>query len=192
MSDHSRWEDRYRRDHDTLPPPSAFLRGHIDALPVGRALDVACGGGRHAIFLARRGFAVDTIDVAYAGLVQVQRIARAERLPITLVQADLETFPLARGRYSLVVNSRYLQRSLWPGLKTALRPGGVLLFETFLIDQQTIGHPKNPAFLLAPNELRRAFADFEILHYEEGLARDDGDPAYLARLLARRPRVRHA
>jgi len=170
-----------------MPSPSALLARHIDALPVGRALDVACGSGRHAVLLARRGFVVDAVDVAHSALVHLQSMARAERLRMNPIQADLETFALPHDRYALVVNIRYLQRSLFAQLKSALQPRGVIVFETFLRGQESLGHPRNPAYLLAPGELRSAFADFDVLAYEEGLITDDGDPAYLARLLARRP-----
>ena len=89
-------------------------------------------------------------------------------------------------RYDAVINIRYLQRSLFEPLRHALRPGGLLLFETYLIDQQRLGHPRNPAFLLQPNELRTAFSACEILAYQEGLVQTGAESAYLARLLARR------
>lgn len=183
------WEVRYAERCPSEPAraPSSFLQRHLAELPRGRALDVACGDGRHALVLARRGFTVDAIDLAATALRRLRAVALSERLAVHPVQADLENFPLPAGAYAVVLNIRYLQRSLWPAFKKGLCAGGVLLFETFLRDQRRVGHPRNPAFLLEPGELASAFADLEILHYEEGLLSTESEPAFLARLLARRP-----
>jgi len=187
-TDRQRWEAKYQtKAADAIRPPSGFLVEHLDQLPRGRALDVACGDGRHAIHLARHGYAVDAIDIALSGLRRAREVLRRERLSVNLIQADLEDCPLPRDRYSVVINIRYLQRNLLPALKHALRDGGVIVFETFLADQASISRPSNPAFLLDRGELRRAFQDFDILFYEEGLFDSEGGQAFLARLLARRP-----
>ena len=188
MTDRIEWERRYgKRGAEPVASASDFLRRHLDRLPRGRALDVACGDGRNALFLAQHGFRVDAIDIARAGLQRIQAIARREGFHVHAVQADLEEFPLARNHYDVVLNTCYLQRLLWPGLKSALRPAGIMVFETFLIDQREIGHPRNPAFLLERGELRDAFRDFDILQYEEGRFELGTGPVFLARLLARRP-----
>jgi tellurite methyltransferase len=186
--DRTRWEGRYeQKGAAPLRPPSQLLERHLHLLPRGRALDVACGDGRNAVFLARNGFVVDAIDVAAAGLRRAQAVSRRERLPLRLIQGDLDFFPLPAARYSVAVNVRFLQRRLFAALKRCLRPGGVIVFETFITDQARLGHPTNPAHLLEPGELRRAFADLEIIAYEEGRFETETGPAYLARLLARRP-----
>jgi tellurite methyltransferase len=185
-NDRQRWEERYARGcHSLGEPPSDFLVEHA-ALFHGRILDVAAGAGRSAVFLARRGHRVEAIDISLKGLRLLRSMAVRERLDILAVQADLETFPLPLARYDAAVNIRYLQRSLFLPLQRALKPGGVILFETFLIDQQHIGHPHNPEFLLKRGELRAAFAGCEMLVYEEGLFATT-PPAYLARMIARRP-----
>jgi SAM-dependent methyltransferase len=163
------------------------LLAHAERLH-GRVLDVAAGAGRHTLFLARRGCHVDAIDFAHGGLQLALHAARREHLPVHAVQADLTTYPLPADRYDAVINIRYLERALFPQLRRTVKPGGLVVFETFLIDQLTLGHMRNPAFLLQPGELRAAFADYDIDTYEEGLCTDTGRPAYLARLLARRPR----
>jgi SAM-dependent methyltransferase len=184
----SRWEERYSSAESGSPgTPSLFLRENLHKLPNGRALDVACGDGRHALFLARSGYRVDAIDQALAAVKQVHATAVRNRLPVNAIQADLEHYPLRNERYDLIVNIRYLQRSLWPALKTALRDGGVLVFETFTTAQQRLGPPHNPAFLLRPGELREAFRDLELIEYQEGRFEAESGPAHLARLLARRP-----
>jgi len=187
MADREAWESRYGERTDAVRPPSQFLVEHLDRLPRGRALDLASGDGRHALYLARHGWTVDAIDFAYAGLARLQSVAGAERLRIQPVQADLAHWVLPRERYDVVVNIRYLQRDLFDALKTALRRGGVIVFETFIRDQQQFGHPKNPAFLLERGELADRFGDFEILSYDEGRCETESGPAFLARMLARRP-----
>lgn len=188
MSERAKWEARYGGRFDAAPdPPANLLTAHRRLLPGGRALEIACGDGRNALWLARQGFAVDAIDVAFAGLARLAAAARREGLPIQPIQADLEHFPLPEARYAVVVNTRYLQRSLFASLRRAVRPGGVIVFETFLRDQAGLGHPRNPAFLLEPGELRAEFAGFERLVDEEGRVAPDGAPTFLARLIARRP-----
>ncbi|MBX3023392.1 class I SAM-dependent methyltransferase [bacterium] len=188
MSDREKWEARYVHaaaagEH----PPSELLTQHRDLLPPGRALDVASGDGRHALWLARQGYAVDAFDLSHAGLLRLLARGRHEHLAIHAIQANLEDFPLPTTRYAVVVNTYYLQRSLFPALRRAVRPGGAIVFETFLREQARIGHPRNPAFLLEPGELRAAFAGFEMLVDEEGCFAGARGPAYLARLIARRP-----
>ena len=185
--DRQRWEERYRTQQTAAARrPAEFLVAHADLIG-GRVLDVAAGAGRNALFLARRGAVVEGIDIAFAGLQMAYAAARAEGLPVLAVQANLQAFPLPRARYDAVINVRYLQRSLFAALQRALKPGGVILFETFLIDQQGLGHHGNPDFLLQRGELRAAFSGCEMLLYEEGRFETAGEPAYLARMIARRP-----
>lgn len=187
MSDQRQWESRYRERHDDEQrAPSQFLTAVLDQLPRGRALDLACGAGRHALYLAGHGWTVDAIDFAHAGLQRLIATARGEQLRVHAVQADLEQFPLPRDRYDVVVNVRYLQRTLFGPIKASVRPGGVVVFETFIRDQQQLSHPRNPAFLLERGELAAQFADFEIIINEEGRWETESGPAYLARMLARR------
>src|SRR5947207_10534713 len=100
MNDRRRWEERYvtGTDAHAAEAPAEFLVAHADRIH-GRVLDVAAGAGRNALFLARRGCAVDAIDIAFAGLHRAAAVARADGLQCRPIQADLETFPLPRGRY---------------------------------------------------------------------------------------------
>jgi tellurite methyltransferase len=183
--DRTRWEERYAAAGTRGDGPSDFVIAHA-ALLHGRVLDVAAGAGRNALFLARRGLQVDAIDIARAGLRIAQSAARNESVRVNLVQADLESFPLPRLCYDAAINIRYLQRSLFGPLQQAVKPGGIILFETFLIDQQRFGHPRNAAFLLQHGELRAAFSTCEMLTYEEGMFGTAAQPVYLARMVARR------
>jgi tellurite methyltransferase len=182
----TRWEERYADGGACRDGPSEFLIAHAPLLR-GRVLDVAAGSGRNALFLARRGHIVEALDIAHAGLRLARAAARAEGLAVFAVQADLRTYPLPRNRYGAAVNIRYLQRSLFAPLRRAVIPGGLIVFETFLVDQQRLDGPHHPGYLLQRGELKSAFPDCEILRYEEGLVECGAQPAYLARLLARRP-----
>jgi len=184
--DRDRWEHRYAGDEFRVGPPSAFLIANAHRLH-GRVLDVAAGAGRNALALAARGLMVDGIDIASTGLRRAQAAARGAGLRLHLIQADLTQFPLPRSCYDALINMRYLQRSLFAPMQRAVRPGGLIIFETFLIDQQQIGHPSHPDFLLQHGELRAAFGRCDILFYEEGYLQTEIGPAYLARMLARTP-----
>jgi SAM-dependent methyltransferase len=188
MSNRRQWEHRYdARSEGNIRSPSRFVVAQCAGLARGRALDVASGEGRHAVYLARRGWRVEAIDFAHGGLAQLAAAAHRDGLAIGAVQADLETFPLPRARYDLIVNVRYLQRSLIAAMKRAVVPGGMILFETFLRDQQQLGHPKNPAFLLERGELADRFREFDVLAYREGYCETESGPAFLAQMTARRP-----
>jgi SAM-dependent methyltransferase len=167
--------------------PSPFVVAHAPLAPPGLALDVACGGGRHALALARTGRTVEAIDRDPSACAALAVLARNERLPVRVVCADLERLPLRPARYALVVDTLYLDRALAPQLRRALVPGGLLLFETFTAAQLRTGHPRNPAFVLARDELRGLFAGLEVIAYREGETTRDGRVVHLAALAARAP-----
>ena len=185
--DQLRW-DRKHGDGGSASAPSAFLREIIDGdawnIPPGKALDVACGKGRNANFLATRGFRVTAVDISPVALAQGQAQAKDSSLAIDWQQADLEQLQLGADEYDLIVTINYLQRSLVPQIKQALRHGGHVVFETFLIDQQEFGHPSDPNYLLSHNELLVYFHEFRVLFYREGKFADGDAPAFRAGILA--------
>ena len=165
------------------PEPSVIE--WLGLLPRGLALDVAAGGGRHSLLLARAGFNVVAIDYAEAAMRTLQSIARAEKLSVSPLAADLSSFPLPRGRFDVVLNVNFLDRTLVPRLVDALRPGGALLFDTFLIDQAATGHPRNPDFMLQHYELREMLNAMELMRYREGIVvYPEGKTAWRAAALA--------
>jgi SAM-dependent methyltransferase len=167
--------------------PSPFVVDHLSLAPPGPALDVACGGGRHALVIAAAGRRVEAIDRDLERCRVLAARARGARLPIDVACADLERSPLPVGRYALIVNTLYLDRDLAGALARALRPGGLLLFETFTRDQLLTGHPRNPCFVLAPGELPRLFGGLRVLAHREGAVERDGRLVHLASLAARAP-----
>ncbi|WP_334134167.1 class I SAM-dependent methyltransferase [Tepidimonas sp.] len=175
--------------HSRLPPSDWITRFapllQACAASVGqrRALDVACGYGRHTRWLHARGWQVTAVDRDGAALA-----ALADLEPgVCRLQADLEgaAWPLTGERFSAIIVTHYLWRALWPHLLAALADGGVLLYETFAAGQETVGHPRRPEFLLAPGELLRACAELRVVAYEDGFLHDP--PRFIQRIAAVRP-----
>jgi SAM-dependent methyltransferase len=151
--------------------PTPWLVAHQALLPGrGEALDVACGRGRNALWLAERGLDVHAVDRDAEAIDAVRREANARHLPIVAGVCDLEApgVSLGRARYDVIVVVHYLHRPLRPALIEALRPGGLLIYETFTRDQALRGKPTNPDFLLEKGELRRLVAPLTVLDYREG------------------------
>jgi 2-polyprenyl-3-methyl-5-hydroxy-6-metoxy-1,4-benzoquinol methylase len=167
--------------------PASWLTDNADLLPRGgRVLDVACGRGRHALWLATIGFDVHAIDRSPDAVAEV--IAQANRLSLTLnadvVDLETETPPsLGSQEYDLVIGFNYLHRPLMPALREAVKPGGRIFYETFTTRQAERGHPRNPAFLLRDGELAELMAPFTILRSREG----DIDGRFIASIIAERP-----
>ena len=189
LDDRIRWDRQYLGS-DGREEPAAFLKeileaGHWEIAP-GRALDIACGTGRNALFLAEKGFTVTAVDISRVGLELGARRAKERSFLISWQQADLESFQLPHAAFDLIVNINFLQRSLMPQIKSALMTGGHVIFETYLIDQQAIGHPKNPNYLLAHNELLEHFRDFHVLHYQEGKFAEEGGASFRAGIFAQK------
>ena len=172
-------------DHSSSKEPSRLLRQLIPLLPKGRALDIACGEGRNAIFLAQNGYEVDAVDISSVAIDRVAEAVKTSGLKVNVIQADLENYEISVGTYDLIINFNYLQRSLVPAIKSGLSKGGAVVFETYTLEQQAIGHPKNPEFLLKPNELLHLFSDLHIFFYREGVF-EEGEKRAIASLAGRR------
>jgi rhodanese-related sulfurtransferase len=179
------WEGARAHEPQAMTGPSPWLFECGDLIPrAGRALDVACGRGRHALLLASTGLHVTALDRDAAALARLQEHADRLGLAVQTRVVDLETGSpdLGDDGYDLVVVTRYLHRPLMPQLLLSLAPGGVLLYETFLARQAETGHPKNPDFLLQPGELEQLVAPLEILRRFEG----EFDGQWIAAVAARR------
>jgi tellurite methyltransferase len=187
-----RWTERGRRalEHD----PGAWLVQSRPLLPTapGRlALDVACGDGRNAGYLARLGFVVDAVDISDVAVAAVRAAATELALPVRARRVDLEQATLPAARYDLIVQLNYLQRDLFGALAEALRPGGVLVMETFTrahIEQ--LHREMDLRFVLERDELRTAFPSLDVLRYRESITTDATSPRAVAGLVAQRPRRR--
>ncbi len=156
--------------HHRAGRPSSFLVENIDLLPKGRVLDVATGRGRNAVYLAQQGFEVDGIDISLEALDAAGALAVESGASVTFRLMDLENdASLPQEAYDVIICFNYLYRPLIPQLKRSLRLGGMLVYETYIVDQARFGRPKNPKHLLKHNELLEFFHDFRCLRYREGI-----------------------
>jgi 2-polyprenyl-3-methyl-5-hydroxy-6-metoxy-1,4-benzoquinol methylase len=171
---------------ETGSPPARWLTRHRELLPTGgEALDVACGRGRHALWLAAVGFVTLAIDRDPEAVTAVRRAAAVRGLPVTAEVRDFEhgAPDLPTERFAVVVAVHYLHRPLMPALVAAVAPGGVLVYETFTRAQAARGRPTNPAFLLEAGELPGLTHPLEVLRSREG----EFEGRMVASVIARRP-----
>jgi tellurite methyltransferase len=179
------WDARHRGRPGGEAEP--FLAAMLARIPRGLALDVAAGRGRNAIALARAGLAVVAVDFSVEAMRTLAATAQAARLAVWPVVANLDSFHLKDESFDAIVNINFLDRALFPKFGRALRPGGVLIAETFLVDQAAIGHPRDPRFLLDHGELRALAGRLEVEDYREGVTiYPNGDRAFRASMVARR------
>jgi SAM-dependent methyltransferase len=153
----------------------------------GRALDLAAGNGRNARFLAERGFIVHAVDISNVALAPLAGLHPG----LHPICADLDHFDIAVNSYDLIVNIRFLHRRLFPQIYEGLRPGGVLIFESYVM---RAGEPVDrcfcPDYLLRENELLQAFIRLNVRYYRDRAVSDDDHgrrPAYCAGLVAVKP-----
>ena len=150
-----------------ISTPSQWVVEHTPLIREGgRVLDLACGNGRHAIWLAGQGYQVDAVDRDAQAVVGMQD---APNINVSI--ADLETgnWPTGNQRYDGIVVSRYLFRPLLKTLAGMLNPDGVLIYETFMLGNALYGRPSNPDYLLKPDELKLIYTPLLKIHaFEQG------------------------
>jgi len=180
------WNKKYREMDEDSPPPSRLLQDLIKTLPAGRALDLASGTGRNALFLASHGYDVDALDSSSVAIEKGRRLADKTGANVNFITKDLKHYTVAEESYDLIINFNFLERSLIPSMIKGLKKGGVIIFETYTVDQVEIGPPRNPVYLLAPNELLSLFGDLYITFYREGVFEERDKKRALASIVARR------
>ncbi|MDH3498917.1 MAG: methyltransferase domain-containing protein [Acidimicrobiia bacterium] len=182
-----KWDERYSSsDYRPRDVPSPFLESSAPLIPVGRALVLAAGTGRNALWLAEHGFYVDAVDISAVAVAKGKEAAEARGLSVRWIAADLDEFEINPGTYGLVTMVRYVNRALWRNVVSALTPDGWLLMEQHLRTYLDVDGPPGDEFRVAPGELLTSFADLRIVRYVEGLAasREPGRHVALAMLLA--------
>ncbi|HEX6999881.1 MAG TPA: class I SAM-dependent methyltransferase [Gammaproteobacteria bacterium] len=194
-AERQKWDERYCAGaYAARTHPTALLADWLPYLPRGRALDVACGTGRNALYLARAGYRVDAVDISPVALERGRRTADERGLSVRWLEADLDEpdGALPDADYDLIVWVRYVNHDLMPHLLRRLRPRGHLLCEQHLVCARAdVAGPSGNRFRLQPNQLLHAFAPgspdelaARVLYYREGLVTDpDGRRSALAQLV---------
>ena len=188
-TDRQRWNERFKgRKFAFGKKANSFLRSHIALLPRGKALDLAAGEGRNAVFLAQHGFKVDAVDISEIGLRKTQELAGKRDVKVHTILADLDTYPIKRREYGLITNFYFFNRNIIPRIKRGLKKGGMVVFETYLLEHRRLhtGGPKNPKYFLKPNEPLHLFKGFRILFYREGIFEESGRRKAIASLIAQK------
>lgn len=192
LDEKASWNKKYSEgSHGSLEPDPFLVSAYDEFLagkPSGIALDIAGGVGRHAIWLAQRGWRTRLIDISDVGIGLAEKNASralgpvAKEFLITAEVADLDSIQdFGREQYDLVLIFYFLERELFPALAAALKPGGFLIYKTYTEEQKHFaGGPSHPMFLLQPNELLRAFPSLRVLHYHETI-REKGVAELVAR-----------
>ena len=182
--DQERWNHKYDTDNYLFGrDPIPFLKDHIDLLPKGKALDLAMGEGRNGVYLATQGFEVTGVDISETGLHKAQALASEKGVPLTTLLADLEQYEIPPNTFDVIICTYYLQRDLFPKIAAALKPGGMVLIETYTMDHLQYRPTFNPAYLLEPNELLGLLPGLRVSRYQDV---DDGHTAF-ASILAQKP-----
>ncbi|MFB6154995.1 MAG: class I SAM-dependent methyltransferase [Haloferacaceae archaeon] len=183
------WDERFRNgDYPRAPDPDPVLRAYVDSFPDGRALDVATGTGRNAIFLASHGYRVDAIDQSEAGLKIAGEEARERGVAdrVSFERADATEYEYTEAAYDVVTISFFRTLDRLADVKAALAPGGVLFYQHHLRTTEEVARgPSTDRYRFASNELLRACLDLTVLHYEETSSLYEGRPSATVTLVAR-------
>ena len=176
------WNERYRTGESRLNAPSPLVERFAQHLAPGRALDLACGLGRHALYLAGLGWNVTAVDGSPIAIELLREKARAKGLAIDARTADLELsqFEIPPDSFDLICDCLYLQRDLFAPIKTGLRAGGLVIVTVLLADSQ---QPHR----VVPGELQTYFSGWTILHSHEEPLSENGATHSIAELVALRP-----
>ena len=171
------WDRRFSADRYLYgTEPVEFLRENISRLPKGRALCLAAGEGRNAVWLAEQGYDVTAMDASPVGLEKAKALAEQRGVKIETEVGDLQAgYDMGESEYDLITDFYYHDVNMLPAVMRALKPGGMFVLQNFSIDQLKTNRfgPKNPEYLVKPNELLRHFAGYRILHYEDTVVQLD-------------------
>lgn len=180
MPDRLKWNQKYQTEQ-VSDAPSSIVKQFFMLAGGKKALDIAAGNGRNALFLADQDFAVDAVDISDVGL----NLFAGKHANVRPICADLDNFDIPKNRYDLIINIKYLSRRLFPYIREGLKRGGILIFQT-LVDWPN-GSKEQPHcrdYRLRENELLHAFLSLKILFYQEGNQASADDATHLASLVA--------
>ena len=183
VEDRERWDKKYENNHPIPTKIVKVLEEYFTLAEGVDALDIACGMGRNSRFLAKHGFNVDALDISPVALKSLENIAK-----INAEEVDFDSYRLKENCYDLIVSTYYLNRTLFPQIKKALRENGVFIFETFMHHPENTKVPSNRSFLLEQGELEKIFSKgYEILYSNEFMGEvNGGDKAMRASIVVRK------
>jgi len=175
-----KWNTRYRAQVGQSVSPCRVLSDHAGLLPrQGTALDLACGRGGNAQLLAQKGLTTSAWDISVVAINELKKMAQTAGLDIDCCVSDVTIKSPAPASFDVIVVSYFLERGQASALVQALRPGGLLYFQTF-IGEQSDGHgPKSPEFRLKSNELLNLFSRLKVIYYDESGQIIDGECLYI-------------
>ena len=182
LKDKEKWNQKYQTaEYASGKVPSEWLVKNTDLLTgKGKALDIACGEGRNAVYTASRGYDVLGLDISEVGIQKTQALAEENKLSIATQVTDLDDFEFTQNAFDLVLCFNFLDRRLFPGISKTLKPGGLVFYETFNLD-----HLKHTSFkrqwVLEYNELLDQFKNFRVLRYREMDRDEKGFASIIAR-----------
>jgi SAM-dependent methyltransferase len=173
--------------HHAIAAPSPWVTRFAPLIGPGQVLDLACGSGRHAKWLAGLGYSVLAVDRDETALAQAQ----ASGPRIAVMRADLESdagpaWPFEAQRFAAIIVTNYLHRPLFPHIVASLEDEGVLIYETFAAGNEQFGKPSNPNFLLQAGELLNLCSGFRVVAFEDGYV-GQPRPAMVQRICAIKP-----
>ena len=193
MSDKERWNLKYEgTTYIYGKEPTAYLKDKLSLLKKGKALVLAMGEGRNAVYLAENGFDVTGVDLSEVGIEKCARLAEERGVEVNSIVADLTDYDMGTEQYDLITNFYFYDKSILPRVIDSLKPGGMFIFETYSRDHPKHSKfgPKNPNYLVKPNELLEIFQSLRILYYEDTVTElDEGmhkGKAALIRLIAKK------
>jgi len=188
-----KWDAKYRESgYDPNPDPVPHLTEVVAAMTPGKAMCLACGTGRNAVYLARRGFDVTGVDVSPRGLELCRELAAERGVSLTLVEADLQEYVIEAEAFDLITSLYYYEPLLFPRIREGLKPGGLFLLHTFSVAQLKQGWgPSSDRHLARVEPVREAFADWPIQYLEDTVlarqGRDQGLSEAVIRMLVQKP-----
>ncbi len=192
----ARWNERYDRNMYIYgKEPTAFLKQKMDGLKKGKALVLAMGEGRNAVYLAQNGFDVTGVDISEVAIEKCNELAKERNTTVNAVVVDLADYDMGEEQFDLITKFYYYEPSIFPQVIDALKPGGMFILEQFSIDHLKYREtsrfgPSNPDYLVKPNELLEHFKLLRILYYEDTVVElDEGmhkGTAAVIRLIAQK------
>ncbi|NPA72187.1 MAG: methyltransferase domain-containing protein [Gammaproteobacteria bacterium] len=177
LSSADKWDANYANaNFETPANPCYVLKQHSRLLPFkGQALELACGLGGNARFLAQCGLKTHAWDISDTALTLLNNWASLNQMPIEPLITDLEQMILPYQQFDVIVVSRYLDRGLFKSIEDALKPGGLLFYQTFLAPVQASA-PNNPRFYIQPSEFNQAWSTLQTEVYGEGWLTPENEP----------------